>query len=91
MDLVDTLVIGVILELGSWYIVLIVFLDMSEEKKLTSDFEFSPRFAEVGKTEKNVFGGGEMFFKVFPTEVTWGKTQNQRSTFFLKKRVREKN
>ena len=82
MDLVDTLVIGVILELGSWYIVLIVFLDMSEEKKLTSDFEFSPRFAEVGKTEKNVFGGGEMFFKVFPTEVIGEKLKIRGQLFF---------
>ena len=24
-----------------------------------------------------------MFFSVFPTSATWGKTQNQRSTFFL--------
>ena len=27
----------------------------------------------------------KMFFSVFPTEGTWGKTQNQRSTFFLQR------
>ena len=58
---------------------------------------FSPSCRSRKNWEKHYFEAEatpkpqKMFFSVFPTEGTWGKTQNQRSTFFLKKRVREKN
>ena len=57
---------------------------------------FSPSCRSRKNWEKHYFEAEatpkpqKMFFSVFPTEGTWGKTQNQRSTFFLKKRVREK-
>ena len=62
---------------------------VSSEKKLTSDFEFFPKFLSRKNWEKHFLRLRRclslkiMFFSVFPTSATWGKIQNQRSTFFL--------
>ena len=60
------------------------------EKLFSCDFCFSPRFCRSRKNREKRFlrprqrQGREMFFEVFPTEVTWGKTKITRALIFSK-------